>query len=351
MNARFPQDESATAREGTAAHWVASEIVAMRAISEGISTPNGLIVTDEMLDGGELVAETVEWRIRRGLELHIEEPVRIAQISADCFGTPDLWTFDSARAHIEIIDYKFGHRFVDEYFNLQGISYLLGILAKLVHEGAILGIPEAISVSFTIVQPRCYHRGSPVRTHSFLVRDIIPYIQKLQEAAQQALLPEPAGTVNDHCADCPGSHVCSALDKAAWSGAEFSMKQLPLEISPRAAALELRMMERALQALDARVEGLRELVTANLKAGKSVPFYRLEESRGRLAWNIPNDQIIGIGEIFGKDLSKPGVLTPAQAKKEGIDEAVIKQYTSNPSGTLKLVQINTADARRVFQGE
>jgi hypothetical protein len=77
----------------------------------------------------------------------------------------------------------------------------------------------------------------------------------------------------------------------------------------------------------------------------------LEESRGRLQWNIPNDQIIGIGEIFGKDLSKPGVLTPAQAKKEGIDEAVIKQYTSNPSGSLKLVAINTADARRVFQGE
>jgi len=165
------------------------------------------------------------------------------------------------------------------------------------------------------------------------------------------LLPEPAGTVNEHCADCPGRHTCSALQKAAYSGAEFSMTQQALEISPQAAALELRIMERALQALDARVEGLRELVTANLKAGCNVPFYRLEESRGRLAWNIPNDQIIGIGEIFGKDLSKPGVLTPAQAKKEGIDEAVIKQYTSNPSGSLKLVAINTANARRVFQGE
>jgi hypothetical protein len=351
MNARFPQEASAYAIEGTGAHWVAWEIIAMRAISEGVSTPNGLIVTGEMLDGGELIAEVVEQRIRRGLELHIEEPVRIAQISADCCGTPDLWAYDAARAHIEIIDYKFGHRFVDEYFNLQGISYLLGILAKLVHEGAILGKPEAVSVSFTIVQPRCYHRGSPVRTHSYRVSDIIPYIQKLQEAARLALLPDPAGTVNEHCTDCPGRHTCSALQKAAYSGAEFSMTQQALEISPEAAALELRMMERALQALNARVEGLRELVTANLKAGKSVPFYRLEESRGRLAWNIPNDQIIGIGQIFGKDLSKPGVLTPAQAKKEGIDEAVIKQYTSNPSGSLKLVAINTANVRRVFQGE
>jgi len=96
MNARFPQDESASAREGTAAHWVAWEIVAMRAISEGTSTPNGLIVTGEMLDGGELVAETVEQCIRRGLQLHIEEPVAVAQISADCYGTPDLWAFDSA---------------------------------------------------------------------------------------------------------------------------------------------------------------------------------------------------------------------------------------------------------------
>ena len=230
----------------------------------------------------------------------------IPQISEHSFGTPDIWAFDSARAHIEIIDYKFGHRFVDEFFNLQGICYLLGIIAKLMYEGKILGKPEALSVSFTIVQPRCYYRGKSVRTHSFTVAEIVPHLQLLQQAAAIAMRSNPTGTVNDHCVDCPGRHSCNALQKSAYAGAEYSSLQQPVALSVQAAAIELRFMERAQQALDARVEGLRELITSNLKSGKQVPFYHLEETRGRLQWNIPNEQIIAIGQVMGKDLSEAG---------------------------------------------
>ena len=55
-----------------------------------------------------------------------------------------------------------------------------------------------------------------------------------------------------------------------------------------------------------------------------------------------------MGQLMGADLSKPGVVTPKQALKLGIDEAVIKAYSLTPLGSVKLVPDTAADARRVF---
>lgn len=346
MNARFPQDDSQASLEGTAAHWAAWEQFAMRPVTEGMTAPNGMIVTGEMLDGGELLIDTIGQRVRRGTPFNIETPVKIKTISEKCFGTPDYWAFDSSRAHLEIVDYKFGHLFVDEYFNPQGISYLLGILAQLVAEDRILGKPEACTAAFTIVQPRCFYRA-PVRTHSFVVREILPYLEKLQAAAQAALQPTPVARVNEHCTNCPGRHACPTLQQAAYAGAEYASERPPLELSASAAAIELRMMERALSALDSRVEGLREQVTANLRKGLQVPLYHLEPTRARDQWNVPIEHVIAMGQAMGKNLSKPGVMTPNQARKEGIDESVIKGYSISQS-SMKLVEDNPSDARRVF---
>lgn len=346
MNARFPQESSPFAIEGTAAHWVGWEMLAERPITEGQSTSEGVIVTGEMLDGAELLTDTIAARMK-GMTLHIEETVPITLIGDDCFGTPDIWGFDPARAHLEIIDYKFGHRFVDEYFNPQGILYLLGILEKI--RPQVAGNPAHISVSFTIVQPRCYHQERPVRTHSFTVKEIHDhYLPALQAAAMAARSTKPVATTNSSCNDCPGRHACSALQQAAYSDAEFSNDRQPHDLSPAAAALELRMLERALERLEARVDGLRELTLANLKAGARLPYYRIGEGKGRQQWNIPTEQVITIGQMFGKNLSKPGVLTPSQAKKLGMDETIISGYSFVPSGNLKLVAENPSDARKVF---
>ena len=267
----------------------------------------------------------------------------------DSFGTPDAWGFDPANMHLEIIDYKYGHRFVDEYFNAQGLSYLLGILHKL---NPHWRIRDQISVSFTVVQPRCYYKGSAVRTHSFYLTDAATYFNALSVMATAARCPSPVATTNPHCSDCPGRHACSALQQAAYSDAEFSTDRQPVDLSPAAAGLELVMLSRSLDRLQARVDGLNELTTANLKAGLPVRYFHIEQGNGRSQWNIPNDQLVTIGKMLGKDLSKPGVITPVQAKKLGIDEAVIKAYSFTPTGNLKLVADNPADARRVFgQGE
>ena len=73
MNRRFPQTDSVEAIEGTAAHWVAWEILSNRPITAGAKAPNDTIVTEEMIESGELVADTIRLRLQIfGMQLHIE---------------------------------------------------------------------------------------------------------------------------------------------------------------------------------------------------------------------------------------------------------------------------------------
>ena len=348
MNQAYPQPDTPESLEGNAAHWVFAEMLAGRPVSEGTQAPNGVFITDEMIEGGELVVDTVRARIPAGTVLHVEEPVAIPRIHAQCWGTPDIWAFYGVT--LEVIDYKFGHRFVDEYENDQGVAYTAGIidhLAEVLGKGAGL-LDQAIKVNFTVIQPRCFYKGAPVRTWSVLASDLRAHTNQLANAAGVALAPNPPAVTNSECGDCPGRHACPALQKAAYHDAEFAVKSSPVELPPAAASLELKMLERSLERLQARVEGMREAVATYIRQGHAVPFHRAEQGYGRQQWTMPTEQVLAMGSLMGVDLSKPGVKTPKQALKSGVDEAVIKAYSITPLGSIKLVPDNPADARRVF---
>ena len=353
MNAAYPSDDTPESMEGTAAHWVAGEQYEGRDPHVGLTAPNGIIVTEEMVEGGELLNEVIEsltpasqFDIRE-----IEKPVAIRRIHEHCWGTPDFWAY-SRQAHLlRVIDYKFGNRFVDEFENDQCVAYVAGIidkLASLYNIGPGL-FDQALTVEITIVQPRCYYRGAPVRTWRTRAVDLRGQINILSMAAEASLKQERTATTNDECCHCPGRASCPALQLAGYSDAEFAVANAtPHELSPAAASLELRMLERALGRLQSRVEGLREVVLSFARRGDVTPFHRVEHPEGRAYWTLSPDQIVAVGQLYGKDLSKKAVVTPNQAVKLGIDEAVIKAYSSKSSGNARLVQANPADAARVF---
>lgn len=349
MARTYPQADSPAAAEGTAAHWVFEEMLAGRPVSVGAMAPNGVYVTEEMLDGGELVVDTVAERLP-GWILHVEEKVSIWIIHPDCYGTPDIWAFDAPTMTLEVIDYKFGHRLVDAFENDQGVAYIAGLvdfLAEQFGEG-VGAFDRALKVNFTIIQPRCYYGGSPVRTWSAMAVDLRGQTNLLRAAAERAMMPNPTATTNPNCEYCPGRHACAALQQAAYSDAEFAVQSAPVELPPAAASLELRMLERSLERLTARVEGMREAVLAYIRQGQSVPWHRAEQGYGRQTWTVPVDQVLAMGNLMGVDLSKTGVKTPKQAIKSGIDDAVISAYSNTPTGTVTLIPTNPADARRVF---
>lgn len=350
MSQRYPQEDSPEALEGNAAHWVAWEMLEGVDVKEGDITPNGHVVTDEMIDGGELLREVIRSK-DRAVVTHVEERLAIPTIHEQAFGTPDFWQFFDWT--IDLIDYKFGHRFVDEFENDQGVMYTEGILDLLSHQLDIGPgkLDQLVTVNFTIVQPRCYYKGLPVRTWTFKAHQIRGQLNILKAAAEQVFLPNPIATTNSECIDCPGRHACPALQQAAYSDAEFSTQSVPLDLTAAAASLELRMLERAQERLNARVDGLRESVIAQLRRGQSAPYHALRQGYGNLKWTVPTDDVLAMGKLMGKDLRKLAIVTPTQAKNLGIDESVISLYSEKPLGKISLVQEDSKNARRVFNHE
>jgi Protein of unknown function (DUF2800) len=346
MNAKFPQEDTVSTLEGTAAHWVAWEMLANRAVSVGMKTPNGQIVTEEMLEGGELLVDTIIARMHWApLDGHVEEKLEVPYIK-DCFGTPDWWSYSPQNLHIEIVDYKFGHRFVDEFWNPQGLLYATAIINSLDKSSA--WFEQAYTISFTIVQPRCFYKGKPVRTHTYRLTETLPYLEDLYKAAQSAVLPEPTATTNEYCGDCPGRHSCSVLQQAAYNGIEYSNSRTPIMLSPVAAALELKILKRAADRIKARVDGLEEQTLANLKAGRRVDYFRAEPGYGRQVWTIPDSQVVSLGKLYGKDLSKSVVVTPKQAEKAGVDPTLVKSFSFTPTTGFRLIAENPTDAAHTF---
>lgn len=348
MNRRYPKEDSEASRAGTAAHWVWEQALQGIPMQEGLVAENGVVVDDEMIEGARLFIDTL--RSFDILEGVAEGRVEIPRIHPECFGTPDVWDFKLATWELHVVDYKFGHRFVDEYENDQLVCYTAGLLDKLADKLRVgVGIlDQKVTVKMTVVQPRCYYKGSPVRTWSVQASDLRGQISHLRGAAYLATQPNASGTVNSECRDCPGRHACPALQRVTYGDLDLSERSLPVELSPEDAALELRYIERGIARMEARADGLREQLTLQAKSGVAIPHYRLEQSYGRTAWSVPAEQVIAMGQMFGKDLAKLSTLTPAQAKKIGIDEAVIKAYSSTPLGAIKLVPDDTAGARRVF---
>lgn len=343
MNARYPESNTTSAEEGTAAHWVFAQMMQQSEYPpEGSLAPNGIAVTAEMLEGAELLCDVVEQQVPSQVQVNVEQTLSIPAIHPDCFGTPDIWAYDEREEHLVIIDYKFGHGYVDEYWNPQGLLYMAGIICKLPT------IPT--SVCFTIVQPRCYYKEQ-VRTHTYYVNHATNYLVELRNAAERATLPAPTATTGPQCEHCPGRHACPTLQRAASIDSETSTDQQPVDLTPSAAAFELRMLEKALTRLEARVTGLRELTTANLKGGKQVPHYKLEPGRSSLKWTVSPEEVIKLGKKLKVPLSLPKVITPTQAKKLLLDDSIIAKYADIIPGALKLVQDDNSEATRVFNKE
>lgn len=69
---------------------------------------------------------------------------------------------------------------------------------------------------------------------------------------------------------------------------------------------------------------------------------------GRERWIKPEPEVIAMGELMGVKLGVTKLVTPKQAIKAGMPEAVIKSFTETPRGELKLVPDDGTKARKIF---
>lgn len=344
---RYPEaDDTPSSMEGTAAHWVCSEYLVGRYPPLNTLAPNGIAVTDEMIEGAQLYCDSFPAEVLQpGSSLRCENRVSATRIHAECWGTPDAdWI---ANGCINVADYKFGHGYVNEFENYQMICYLVGVLDELPHFD-----DQTMRFNLAIIQPRCYHRDGTVRRWTGLVADLRPLINKLIYAAQMALSDKAELHVGHHCNHCPAIHACPAAQVAAQDAFDLAQATLPSPMDATSLGLLLRKLKRAQDVLKAMGNGLEEEAEARIRGGEAVAGFGLAAGRGRIDWDKSPEEIEVLGSMFGVDLTKKGLITPTQAKaalkKKGIDEAVISAYSSLKSGALQLTQSDDTLTRRVF---
>jgi hypothetical protein len=338
-----PEGENEAADEGSAAHFLASEYLKTGKWKEGGF--NGVPFTTEMQQHVKLFTDLADGARSSGANWYVEAKVDISSIHQDCWGTADFFTIDLAAKTVCLLDLKYGFGIVEAFENPQLLAYASGIYD-------LIG-SDAIDYTFElgIVQPRPWHREGPVRRWRIAGVEVSNRARHTRAAAEEALGNNPRTVPGPWCKHCTARHACPALRATTLDTADMVREATPVELPPEGLAVELGLLKRAQAQIEMRLAGLEAQATALIQGGKSVPGWGIDHTVGREEWAKPVKEVLALGDLFGVNLAKPvEPITPAQARKAGVEPTVIAAYAKRKAGTAKLVKIDTAAARKAFGG-
>jgi hypothetical protein len=337
MEAPFPDDESEDAKEGTAAHWVAAQVLGGHCAIEELTdrkAPNGVIVTGEMVEHTQMYIDTV----RQVTPAPVIEQMLSVLPSIEP-GTPDA-RYVSPDGHGFVWDFKYGYGIVEVLGNWQVACYAIGLFIK--HEW------QLHDVTVTIVQPRPFHPDGRARSWTIDRDSAWTLSQRLQDAAAETQNPAAQVASGPHCQYCRALAVCEAARRAALNGVDVAYKAMPQALSPVDTAGELRTLRRAADAIKLRLDATEAYATSLIDGGQVVPGWSLERAMGRRRWANPDD-VAALEALTGLTLRTLAPVTPAAAEKLGADKTIVKMFTTTPETGRKLVERDaSAKAAEVF---
>lgn len=331
------EDDTDESREGGAAHEVAARRVQDgECMPVGSLTSNGVAVTEEMIEGAQMYAESIMPCM--GESARVEQHIECTYVHRDCHGTPDF-VYGPSGGRLFVSDYKFGHRYVSPVMNWQLIAYAIGSMPSYL---------PTVRVILQIIQPRSYHRDGPVRQWVITGQELRDYAQVLSTACHAAEQPDAVCTTGPQCYECPARHVCEAALHMEQSALYLSGSTIPLDASVEAKAVRLRQIRRAADHLKQMESGITEDLTAAVRRGVNVPGFTLQASAGREKWTGEVVEVVALGAALGVDLSKPGCITPVQARKAGLSPDIVAAYSERAAGSVALVEDDGAHIASIF---
>lgn len=329
------EGDTDASREGTAAHEVAARLAEHGELMPvGSLASNGVAVTEEMVEGAELWADTLAPTSGGDFEKQIE----CMYVHRECYGTPD-YAHGPEMGTLYVSDYKFGHRYVSAFENWQLIAYAIGRMPSYL---------PTVRVVLQIVQPRSYHRDGPVREWVLTGAELRDYAGTLHAACAAAEQPDAQCVTGSQCYQCPARHVCEAALHMEQSALYLSGSTIPLDATVEAKAVRLRQIRRAADHLKQMESGISESLTDAIHRGVSVPGFTLKAGSGREGWTRPVEEVVALGACMGVELGKPAVITPNQARKAGLSPDIVAAYSERSAGEVKLVETDMQRFAAIF---
>jgi len=349
---RLSSGDEDSAPEGTAAHWYVSQCLTdcIPAVDDADSA--GTPITQEMAYHGDKLVELV----RHYLDDPSRYTVLVEQrafsgmtINPDVWGTPDIVVVDRQENKVLLFDYKYGFRIVEEYLNEQCVIYLISVMVTLGFN------MDVWSASVTIVQPRAFHPRGVARTWEVPAGYLKERAAILKTRAAEALARLQAekpphlaeAKAGPWCRDC-ANHACSVFRESAYGAVAVAGMLHAGAVESDVAHLVLKQWRDAAQTLKHAIAGLEGDLLARVTRGDRVPGVIRENRTTHAKWSVPDEMVIAIGLGAGKNLAKPGTVTPTQARQMGVDEAVISAISHRPPGEAVVKLVSESDARRAF---
>lgn len=356
-----PSPETEQTRNGTAAHWVASECLESWKAGDndeprayiGTAAPNGVVVDALIAEGAEVYVTDVIGtlsQIQGGREaLVVEFRVHMPAIHDQNWGTLDASAMTPQG--LFIWDYKHGHAKVNAFENLQLIDYLEGLREFYGINGRE---DQHTRVVARVVQPFAYDPRGPVSEWAFMLCDIRGYVNRLRAKAHEAMT-NPTLTSGKHCRYCPARGRCPALRAAVYNLIDLVDSPLGFDtMTGGELATEREILLRGQTTLKARLEAIEDDLTHRVKNGDGSCGLSLDSVPGRLNWTVDPNQAIAAVSLLGVDITRQHCDTPTQARarvpasmRDAFDQA-IKPLTKR-SRTLKLVDSTDTLAARAFR--
>lgn len=325
--AAFEADNT-LAEEGNAAHWLVEQVfTGKHQFAEELvdrKAPNGIFITGEMV---EHVSTYLSDIMGKGW-VEIDTSYSHAGVW-EVRGRADHINYDPAARFLYVRDFKYGWKIVEPENNWTLISHAVGWMIK--NPGVAVS-----EIVFQIYQPRPFHPAGYVRECRVTSSQFMALQGQLTDA-----LENPKNTVGtgSHCYKCPSMAICPAAQMAAANAIEMSERAYDSAMSDTDLSLLLAQADRAMTHLKQFDDALSDLAKHRIKAGSLVPGYGLETAYGHKTWKSGLTPDV-VKLLVGQDVSKPALITPAQAKKAGASEAAVEALCDRPNNGVRLVRVN-----------
>lgn len=320
--------------EGNAAHWLAEQVFHGANVEDliGQKAPNGLFITDDMI---EYCQEYLEFITTNGCE--VESDTSHTGNGWEIRGRADCIKFvDSI---LTIADLKYGWRIVNPEMNWTLISHAIAWCIK--HQCA----PQEIK--FKIFQPRPFHPLGTVREWVINYTDLMSYYKELIETLEYPSCKVCSGS---QCYKCQCLSQCPAAQIATMNAIDIAETAFDSEIDDDKLTWMLTNLKRAQEILKQSYEAYEDLAMHRLKAGNHLKGFGIKQALGQTTWDKTVNADF-IKTMCGIDITVDKLMTPAQAKKAGVPEELIKQCTYRPDNGFKLVGVDEQKLANKMFGE